>query len=432
MDINLFYQPHEPALIVSDVFDTIGELPATCRSFSRVIEERRNPLKPIESMLLFRSPADVRNPADAWVISDAEWDIVFAAKEIIFDAQHNTANVTDAALETKIYNLHERIVKACIKDKTHDYNGLTVASKITLKIVRPADDTFITFHIWTSGETFINEYPDSDIYVIPPVPDIETLWAGHDAVALELINTPNLYLLNAVNAMTSVWPNTLLDTEDIHYHPDQCQSPLITRWDFVVYGKKPSHEERITAVIEYLKRESSHSIADWADRIFPDIYIRNEFIVLPNWDSVAITRDDTYDEVYSGFIGLESEMGALFTAHGAYSAEHIRDRSEVMNLSYKYMQLMTCGSPSNQASNERLSTLYPDYVSAKSSTYTYSRMSAKTITWERFMDRLIMAADTATNHMLSHDGIYHEAINDQRWAVSVHEGIRYVVLMRVQ
>lgn len=432
MIFNLFYQPTDSGLIKSDVFDDVGELPSTARSFSRVVEQKRNPNSDVESMFLFRSPVDVLAPGDATVISDLEWDVVFAVKDMMFDSQHNTVNITNEALETKMYNLHERIVKACIRPRDYDYEGLAVSEKFSFKIHRPDTETFLEFHIWTRGETFINEYPDTDLYVIPPVPVIDDLWAGHDQVAVMLLGIPKLYLVDAINALTTTYPSTSVQSLTLQYHPDQCQSAIDTEWHFVVYGKEPNQEEKTNAIIEYLRLNSDHPISEWADRIFPDLYIRNEFIIEPNWNGIAVSNNDSFDELYSPFTSWSNSISSMFTAHGAYSEEFIRGRCQSLVFAYKWIPLMTCGSPTNMEGHERLSDFFPDYVPAKSSTHDYSRMSNKTIMWETFMQGLLLAADTSTNHLLQHDGIHHEFINNQKWAVATHEGVRYVMLMRSQ
>ena len=432
VNVNMFLSitPTAGSEVVSDSFDAIGELPAIGKTFSRCIEVNRNNVDSSESIYLFRDSKDVKNPDSKRDFSDLEWNITFAIKDVMFNPTQNSQDLTIEDLETKMYNVNERIVKVCVTEKVFEFNGILVSGKITFKLHDEDTDTFVNVNLWLSGQMFLDEYPDTDIYVIPPVESIESLWDGHDDVAVMIMDTPQTYMFEKINEASKVYPNTAVLLELIHYKPDACQSHINLEWGIIYYGKAPSKDQRRSAIIDYIRSNSEREIPEWARHIMPDLYIRNEFILVPMWDLIAVTDDDGRPSMYSGFSDVFNGLGTMATHHSTYPEDHMAEASEVVSFSYRYLSAVCCGSPSNIEGHESLSLIFQDYVPASSSNADYARMSTLTQIWERFMDKLIRAADTGEDTLA--DGYSMEIINNKKWAVAIHEGVRYVMLARVQ
>ena len=146
-----------------------------------------------------------------------------------------------------------------------------------------------SFKIWTADASFASQYDDYEIIVVPPVANLDTLFAGPAQVGLAMSNIDVPTLMDNTQLAKNGYPETVTRTKSFDYTGGA--TPIKTLWNVVIYGKAGDNLVAIQeAVANYILANATNKTRnDWSG-ILPDIFKHSEFTIIPEWYKYATRR----------------------------------------------------------------------------------------------------------------------------------------------
>jgi hypothetical protein len=247
--------------------------------------------------------------------------------------------------------------------------------------------------IWYSDESFKTTYDKPIIYVIPPVQNIDNFFLTYSEV-IKLINSRNLInLLEDIRLLKGDKPETDIHTLTIKFKPDEYSEGIDTIWTFVTYGIITDNETLEANVMDYIRNHSTHNILEWGTNVFPSLFRKNEFLILPMWDYLAIENISSVGSIRSVIINPNIALRFALDSNIGISASHIQEALDILYLPYKFTPLLFCSADNNSVDSRSIKQIFPDYIPASTHSTDYNRMQLFTQNWCLFLQELIMLAE---------------------------------------
>lgn len=237
--------------------------------------------------------------------------------------------------------------------------------------------------VWFSNEAFDIQYDETEIFIIPPLPDINQLIDSKPAVNQKLLEQLWSTAINRIQEIRGDNPETGLLPLDLRWHdPSDTNAILITTWSAVVYGRAGMDSEAIKdAIREYIANNSDY---DKWNEIYPDLYSENEFVIIPAWNELALQPNALQVGLYSSLVpaGTFRSIAKTFAPSGYSQSTNIETyldaNLEVGSATYRALMFASMGNPNNRNEMYRLRKLYPDYMAIDSRDSDFARMAQAT------------------------------------------------------
>lgn len=257
----------------------------------------------------------------------------------------------------------------------------------------------ISWKVWFSDEAFRNQCDVSEILVIPPVDDLDSLFDTYVSVK-DLITPPDIQgLNNKANGIKGEYPYTALRTWDFEWVDRGNSSNRITMyWLTVHYGEAGNNLDSVKeALRNYILANSIHSREEWA-KIAPDIFTSTEFIFIPAFQNVAVPNRTRQTGLYSPTItpAVANQMAALFSKGTGYTVPHITGHTEITSSLFRSVALTVVGGPENLYGIKKFSQRYPDYANLQTTHVDFGYMGEGTRQFVMLITQLIALADSTT------------------------------------
>lgn len=259
------------------------------------------------------------------------------------------------------------------------------------------EDSYI--RIWFSDESFRRSYDEYEIVVVTPIEVVDNFFKPRSEVE-ELLRTQNdpVSMAARQEIAKAGKPNTIFLSLMYDWHDrtnDKIRVP--TRWDILVYGLQGNNIDAIKdAIIDHVLQNSVHDIEEWK-KIFPDIFKRTEFTIVPRWDLYAIPERTTISGIYSPIVKHTDVIPVLRQyAHSkyGYTNGHIDSHAEVMSHQYRSLQMLVISHPENRGEKFSIKDVYPDYISENTLTQDFNRMNAPTREFSEKLTEMIIEAES--------------------------------------
>ena len=253
--------------------------------------------------------------------------------------------------------------------------------------------------IWYSDRAFKAQYDDYLIEIVPPIDNIDDFFRIASAVRglVNAVTTP--MLMNKVRDKADGDPYTESPALEFDWNDPLTQGNKIkTVWTFVVYGNAGLSVDAIKERLrQWILANSTHTREEWT-AIFPDIFRSTEFIFMPMWNRYAIPNMTTAEGVYSPILDYQDALiasGIVICGVG-YNTPHLVNRLAFIGNPYKSVALMVCGGPDNRVGAVALNQVWPDYINVPTMSVDFNRMQPSTQAWITTLQRLLRAAEEAT------------------------------------
>lgn len=290
--------------------------------------------------------------------------------------------------------------------------------------------------VWTSDASLRLQYPHYEIFAVPPVRDIMRLNDNTATVKLALETSTATDVIDQANVIIADNPNTRLSTYELTWHdPNNFNSTLKTVWTLIIYGQAGIDSDAIKNAIRIKLNEVS-STAPW-DKIYPDLFSENEFIIIPTWDKNAVRSTGNDESLYSSLLNIkylrDTAERMLPVSYGTNAAikEYLDDNLQVMSVFYRNIFCIVVGNPNNKDSKTNLKMLYPEYIDAP--TYDnpdFARMEVKTQQFVLALNKAIGVARTFTESHVAPTGYVKSIRGNRLYLGFVFEGMTYFVLTK--
>lgn len=252
---------------------------------------------------------------------------------------------------------------------------------------------------WFCDEYFqrrVGGYPYYEYVHIPPVKPIDVLTGTIDQVKPVIDALTNKVYQGRVNqAITDNGRATTIHVHSLTWY--QLTNNKIrledVSWTTIIYGVAGDNIESINASLsKYILDNSTHDEGDWTI-IHPDLFIKDEYIIVPLWDKVAIGKDLQGAEILSSMI----KPGDLTKKNKYFSNmtnEWVNDKVCSFPTLWQSGTCLAVGGLRNKLFSPDFGEQYKDYVLAVTGTSDFDRMSNRTREMKIAIETVLPAANT--------------------------------------
>lgn len=285
--------------------------------------------------------------------------------------------------------------------------------------------------VWLSDLAFRIQYPEYDVQIVPPHPDLSIFQGNWQTAVNALADWTNLDLIQQVQIVAGDNPYTYLRYFEFDFvNRFNTSQKHKTGWYALVYGEAGNFDDIIKdAIIDKLVSTTGQSENQWRD-VFPDLFKRTEFVCYPRWDLQSIPNMTTLTGLYSPFINLKQGLDYAAQYASFYTEPFVRDNTISFPVTYKGISLLCVNGENNLSAMSDLKQLWYDYIPVPSSSPDFQRMRPATQEWVDFMLRMIENAETATTVSALPQGMRRIKRGDLWYIASTHERATYFVAVR--
>lgn len=290
-------------------------------------------------------------------------------------------------------------------------------------------DSYI--RIWFSDPSFAAQYDEYEIIIVPPIDRLDDFFGSMPEVDALLKSRGPSEQFDIIQQAKGGQPESVLRAEVYPWHnPLIPTQTLSTPWVSLVYGIAGNNIDSIKdALQKYILSHSTHSRDDWV-KVFPDIFKRTEFIMIPFWDRYAIPNRLPVAGIHSSIVNLASGLEQIKQYSPDYPAAHINAYASIMGHPYKSLAIGSIGSNENRDNKFKLTDEFPDWIAVSSTSQDFNRMSKKTRDWATILFDMLLVAEEMTPFTDIPLGYTRVTRQGKLYLVRNFDNIHYLVLSK--
>lgn len=381
------------------VIAQFGEMSTYVQTFTRDMKNFSNPVKyPGVELVTTRTIND--NGGSMVPPADVE-DVLLAVGNFIFN-QHTRssipANINKGLFIQSIKDEHPQLNNIQINEILLGNNaGRNMPDNISFTIVHNAITYSCKF--WFSDAKMRTQYEDYQIFVIPPIGNIEELTSSVTTVTNLLQNVSPGDIVRKIGDIISRFPATSTVTQTLTWHdPNNPTVTVKTDWFAVVYGQAGLDLDAIkNAIRDEINRSSTNT--QW-NVIYPELYSESEFVVVPLWANVAQPENAASADNFASYARI-GELTEILTArlpvgYGQMTAlnTYLAQNGYVFAAQYRTLMALIVGNPSNAGKVYNIEQQYKDYRNLNTDSPDFIRMEENTRNWAIKLNEALEIART--------------------------------------
>lgn len=279
--------------------------------------------------------------------------------------------------------------------------------------------------IWLSDTAFRTQYDEYTIKIVSPIDNVGQFFTGY-ANVLDLVQEQNNDSLYAkISELRGDRPETLMRVLTFNYvNALNTSQTIAVKWPVLIYGAAGDNLDSIKDAIEaYLAQNSS---GPWAG-IFPDIFKRTEFVIMPRWDLIALPNATQSTSLYRNSMQVSELLTyAKNFLNGVFTPTHVENNAEVMAIDYKSIALVSVPGNNNLEGRTKLTELFPDYLAVNNGT-DVSRMSLNTRTWVTGLTSAVYVANNPNTPTVASLNVRLQRKYNKNFVGFTHDNVSYLV-----
>lgn len=285
--------------------------------------------------------------------------------------------------------------------------------------------------VWLSDQSFINQYDEFEIVIVPPIEPIDSFFDSYNSVLTQLSQVTTKDLIDKATLAKDNNPETYLRIEQFNYvNPANASQITSVDWAAIIYGKAGDNIDLIKdKFIEYIMANSAHTREEWAN-IFPDIFKRTEFILVPRWDKMSVPNLTLLSGLYSSILNTKETVDFVKTNFPLYDAGYMSDNISIVPYDYKAITLAIVNGPENDINKQTIQQIFPDYIPVPSTSLDFNRISEFTRDWMLILEQLLISAEAVN----AYNGIPSEFRKTYRNGILfvsyLYDNVNYLVAAR--
>lgn len=411
-----------------------GELSTHAKTFTRDEKNFVNAAYPNVELVTFRLTDEGGAPVTP---STAFMSKLLAIGNWLYN-QHISGNVpTNANKEAFINSIVSEHSGISAVEIGAIVNGITTSRNLIdyISLSLSDNDKKYNIKIWCSDAKFREQYEDYIIFTIPPINSINDLHTNITALSNLLSEASASVVMDKANELAAGFPYTKLVNVALTWHdPDNTLVTHKTYWYFVVHGDMGLDEDNLkNAVREYISQNSNKT--NW-DKVYPELYSENEFIIVPMWENMALPDGAASVGLYSSMVDY-GELAAIAKSRIPTGYAQITNINtfvnnylRVLSVYYRGMQVLALGNPSNSASYFDLRDKFPDYTCVNSTDPDFSRMEPLTREFITTLNTALEYARTMSNNSVAPTG-FNKITRGSRYYLTFNvQGHYFLVLLK--
>lgn len=391
LNISGFIAINSLATNVPGKVSTIGELSNKSESYSKEKGFYKKNAYPDVRLVTFNSTEDGTQLAVPPSFSDEILRIAQGMYSKCITGEFNSSQ--DAATEALIQSYGSAVTVRHVGNMVTE-KGYWMPESLILEFKLLGKPNSV--RLWLSDGTFRTQYDLYELVVVPPVDNIDSLVDTVAAVKeiVDGIDVPTHS--KRVTIAAGDFPYTYPSTENYQWtdrnDPD-VQFP--TPWTAIIYGIAGNNSDIIrNAIIDYILAHSQYSREIW-EKIYPDLFLPNEFYITPLWDIRSLENLRTVGGIYSPTALVKEQLEAAVSTFFNIPISHINDHAAHSTIDYKSLGFVSIGNWKNRNGNFNLRQQWPEFTNLRTVSLDFNRMSVST---QQFYMLLVNAFKVAEEH----------------------------------
>lgn len=285
--------------------------------------------------------------------------------------------------------------------------------------------------IWFVDQSFQQQYDEFEIVVVPPFDVLNNFFRPGSEVDAALGALSVEEAQDRIQTAMGAYPATVVRTNTFSYvDPLNANHTVPSNWSVIIYGASGDNVDSIKdALMAYILANSDHTRAEWTV-IFPDIFKRTEFILVPLWDQYAIPNRELMTGIYSPQVQVATILAKMKQFAKQYPEAHIDSNATSAGHPYRSLVILACGSPDNRNAQFRLNQLFPDLISVASTSVDFNRMSRTTQDWATMLANMLPVAEAMSDFTSIPVGMMKVRRDGLLYLTKTYQNINYLVVAK--
>lgn len=410
------------------VVSSFGEISTHSLTFAKEVSSYVIQTQPSYTLHTFKTTTN----GVATSLPDTVRDHMIAIGAYVYSLMSSSNGLTSAQFASAVLNQFSSSITDVVCGEMVPNGTLFVPSWISWENTNIPEIADNFLKIWFSDTAFKAQYDEFEIVIVPPIHPIDDFFKSATAVSLAVQAVSVSDFVNALQTARGTSPETVQFSVPFNYvDPVNPSNKIVTNWGGLIYGAAGNNPDAISdAIIKYILDHSIHLRAEWVG-IFPDIFKRTEFILMPLWDQYAIPNMVVQTGIYSPLVNIGRTVALFKTFATAYTTAHVDNYIQIVSHPYKSLQIASCGGPDNRNNIFRIEDICNDYINVQTTSNDFSRMTQTTQAWVLSIMDLVLAAETMTEYTAIPTGISRVIRDGKIYASKRINNIVYLVLSKV-
>jgi hypothetical protein len=282
--------------------------------------------------------------------------------------------------------------------------------------------------VWFTINGFITQYTDFNITVVTPLDNLDNFFTSGANVEnlISAITVPQT--MDRIQQFKGGNPETIIRS-DIYDYVDPINSAhrVPVNWPVLIYGPSGNNIDAIKdALVDWILAHSSHNRTEWTV-IFPDIFKRTEFVIVPHWHKYGIPNMTLQQGIYSPMSRPVNALAFIKQIVVGYNSAHIDANAVVLGHPYRSLAVSAIGSAENRDDLFGIDEVFTDYINVTTSSIEFNRMNPETQAWVLMLSEMIIVAETMTEFSTVPQGMMKMQRSEIWYVVKTYQNIQYLV-----
>ena len=285
--------------------------------------------------------------------------------------------------------------------------------------------------VWLRNSAFEAQYSDYEIIIAPPIDQLDNFFGSYAAQVAVIKAITLSQTMDALMELRQELPETYSRIFEFDYvNPNNTTQRTSVRWGVLIYGKNGDNIDSIKdAIVNFVLMHSTKKMAEW-ETIFPELFMRTEFLFMPRWDKIAIPNLTDLGALYSNMNNPNEVIVKSIAFWNDINSSWIENNLNILPFDYKCLSVVALNGVTNRTGLTKLNEIFPDYLPMGTMALDFNRMSINTRNWVIKMVELLKVAETVTEESSIANPMRRVYRNDKLYVCVMYNDINFLVAAR--
>lgn len=283
--------------------------------------------------------------------------------------------------------------------------------------------------VWFSNASFEGQFDEYEITVIPPFTPVNQFFGQPADVKRLLTTLPYSEEIERIQEARGLSQETVLWGNTYNYvNPVNQNDKTPAKFSCLIYGAAGNNIDLIKqAIVDYLLLNSDYTRDQWKN-ILPDLFMRTEFLVFPQWDNKAIENVvGGTNGVYSPVVSPTDMLTKMIADSFEYTEAHVRANGQVTAFPYMSVAMGIVGNVENRDAKLKITDWFPDFFFTNNTSADFNRMSLATQAWVLLIAAMLAIARDMTSSSTVPNGYSRVVRGNKMFLAKSQNNVQYLV-----
>lgn len=283
--------------------------------------------------------------------------------------------------------------------------------------------------LWFVNSSFLGQFDEYDFTVIPPFTPV-TQFFGQPADVKTLLASRNYnQQTQAVDDARAGTSETFLWGNEYNYvNPVNANDKTPAKFAVLGYGEAANNIDLIKqAIVDYLLGNSTQTRDQWK-AILPDLFLRTEVMLFPQWGTMAIENvAGGNNGIYSPIQLLQTVLTQVQNDATGYDPTYVQGNAQIWTFPYMSISIASIGSSENRDGKTKLSDWFPDYFFTPNTSADFNRMSLDTQGWFNMLMAMLPIARDMTSGSTIPNGYTRVVRGTKMYLAKSYDDVQFLI-----